>query len=72
MNNEILEKIKSESESLYYEIQKGIKKKWGVSNFEKISPELFMLKVYNIKRPEKTMNVKCVFAKCRWYLLGDQ
>ncbi len=71
MAQEVLERIKKESEPLYDEVLRVAGKKWDIVGFEKISPEMYELTVAKIKKPEKTMKVKCLMHNHRWFLVGD-
>jgi hypothetical protein len=72
MAQDVLEKIKKESEPLYLEVLRTAGKKWDVIGFEKVSPELYIIKVCKVKKPDNTFNVKCILHNSRWFLVGEK
>ncbi len=72
MSLDVLEKIKNESLSLYDEIVRVARKKWDVIDYEKRTPEFYIITVRNNKKPEEILRVKCVFKTYRWILFGGE
>jgi len=72
MAQDVLEKIRKESESLYTEVIHTAGKKWDVLAFEKVSPELYVIKVSKIKKPDDIFKVKCILHNSRWFLVGEK
>lgn len=66
MEKNVLEKLQEESESLYNKVLKTVKKKWDVTDFQKLSPKLYIVKVANTKKPDKTLQYKCFYIQGAW------
>jgi hypothetical protein len=71
MSQSVLEEIKKESESLYQTVVKAAGKKWNVDGFERVSADFCFIRVSKIKKPDKTMKLKCVLHNAKWFLVGE-
>jgi hypothetical protein len=66
MEQNVLEKLKDESDSLYKAVLKAAKKKWDITDFTKLSPELYTVTLANVKKPEKAVYFKCYYIQGFW------
>lgn len=63
---QMLEKLQAESESLYHAVLKAAKKKWNVSDFQKLSQDLYIVTMGNVKKPDKSIKYKCFYVQNAW------
>ena len=71
MTQDILEKLKNESESLYNAVLHYSAKKWNVIDFKKLSSEMYIVTLSNKKKPNKIMKYRCFFNIYRWIVLNE-
>jgi hypothetical protein len=69
LSNDILEQIREISGYLYNLVIKAAKGKWEPFGLEKLSEDIYLVTLTNIKKPEKIMKYKCVFLNGRWFIV---
>ena len=70
MEQNVLKKLQEESVSLYNAVLKTAKKKWDVTDFQKLSPELYIVTMVNAIKPDKTIKYKCFYIQGSWTIWG--
>lgn len=63
---QVHERLKAESETLYKAVIKAAKKKWDVTDYQKLSAELYVVTLANKKSLDKTIRFKCYFIQGSW------
>lgn len=66
MEQNVLDQLRQESEPLFNAVLKAAKKKWDVTDFKKLSSDLYIVTVVNTKKPDKTMKFKCFYIQDAW------
>ncbi len=69
MAMDVMEKLRQESESLYAAVARAARKKWNVSAYEMKGPDLCMLTVNKIKKPDEVLKIKCILHNSNWFLM---